>query len=104
MKAENKAFLKEFKPFHDKIGLGGTIHMNLEDRKRMQDIIRAEWDPTYVTCITCNEGVIDLLKMAYNNYQLELEKELITLSREPADAPVKIVAPKPKKNDKAVKF
>jgi hypothetical protein len=68
MKAENKAFLDRFKPFHDKLQLGGTIHMTMDDRVKMQDIIRQEWDPKYVTCLTCNEGVIDLLKMAYNNY------------------------------------
>jgi hypothetical protein len=68
MKAENKAFLDRFKPFHDKLQLGGTIHMTMDDRLKMQDIIREEWDTKYVTCLTCNEGVIDLLKMAYNNY------------------------------------
>lgn len=91
MTPENKAFLDRFKHFHDKIQLGGTIHMTMADRRMMQDIIREEWDKNYVTCLTCNEGVVDLLKMAYNNYNQELAKI------------VPVVEPKAKKNGKAVK-
>lgn len=89
MKAENKAFLVSMKPFHEKMRFGGTIHLNLTDKRKILDIIREEWDKTYTTCITCIEGVYDLLKMAFNNLAIEEQKEAQATVSEPT---------KPKKN------
>jgi hypothetical protein len=72
MTPENKAFIERFLPFYDKIGQG-DIHIELSDRRRIREIIQKEFDPKYNTCITCPEGIVDLLKMMRNNYN-ELPK------------------------------
>jgi hypothetical protein len=89
MKPENRLFLEQWKPFYEKHLRDGTIHMHMEDRRKMLKVIREEFDKNYVADVSCGPCLTDLLKMAYNNFN-----EAEQLTEEPVEPTIHMTFPK----------
>jgi hypothetical protein len=89
MKPENRLFLEQWKPFYEKHLRDGTIHMHMEDRRKMLKVIREEFDKNYVADVSCGPCLTDLLKMAYNNFNATEQ-----LADEPVEPTIHMTFPK----------
>ena len=69
MKPESIAFLNANRRHYEGFIRAGIVnHFDAATRQGMLDVIRAEFDPGYLTSMWCNQCVIDMLKFAYIQY------------------------------------
>lgn len=69
MTPETIQFLNDNRTHYDTLVNAGYLRgLSGETRQRMQDIIRANWEPTYHTDLWCPPCVSEMLKKLYRLY------------------------------------
>lgn len=69
VKPENREFLERFRHHYEHYTKDRTIprhlHIDLQDKRRMLEVAREEFDPNYSACITCSEDFMTLFNYLF---------------------------------------
>jgi hypothetical protein len=74
-------FLNDNRTHYDTLVNAGYMRgLSGETRQRMQNIIRAEWEPGYHTDLWCPPCISDMVKKLYRLYDEWLAKEAVKVN------------------------
>jgi hypothetical protein len=76
MKQENRDFLNAVKPHWDLYKATGSMKdASVIHPERLQTVMREEWEPRYIACLTCPESIRELFEKVFQLYEKQLNVE-----------------------------
>lgn len=82
MLPENKIFLEQHKHTWEFLKLAGELNMGHMDRQRLLELVREEWEPRYMCCLTCGADVCKMVEYAYTQFEKHPDSKHMTFPKQ----------------------